>query len=86
MFGGGRASVPGPPDDNFNGEVMSGQEHMEEDRTDLLRIILYGAFSVAILYILEGLAGAGGVGDGYLWELRADIKKLRTRNFSSAGA
>ena len=45
MFGGGRGSVPGPPpDDNFmpgGGEVM-GQD-TEEDRTDLLRIILYGA-------------------------------------------
>lgn len=47
MFGGGRASVPGPQDDNFNAEVMSGQD-MEEDRTDLLRIILYGAFYIAI--------------------------------------
>ena len=53
MFGGGGRNV-NDDDDNFNAaagaeEVMMGQD-VEEDRTDLLRIILYGAFYIATYY------------------------------------
>ena len=51
MFGGGGSRNANDDDDNFNAaagaeEVMMGQD-AEEDRTDLLRIILYGAFYIA---------------------------------------
>ena len=50
MFGGGGGRNVNDDDNNFNAagakEVMMGQ-NAEEDRTDLLRIILYGAFYIA---------------------------------------
>ena len=57
MFGGGGGGRNANDDDNnFHAagaeEVMMGQD-VEEDRTDLLRIILYGAFYIATYYIVE---------------------------------
>ena len=51
MFGGGGRNANDDDENNFNAaagaeEVMMGQD-VEEDRTDLLRIILYGAFYIA---------------------------------------
>ena len=51
MFGGGGGRNANDDDDNFNATgaegVMMGHQDVEEDRTDLLRIILYGAFCIA---------------------------------------
>ena len=51
MFGGGGGRNANDDDDNFHATgaegVMMGHQDVEEDRTDLLRIILYGAFYIA---------------------------------------
>ena len=94
LFGGGRNVDPETDGNNF-GFVAAGSragagddvllEDLEEDRTDLLRIILYGAFLAFYKIELLGQRGCQGVSFESI-ALGFGEFKTAHRNYHTAGA